>query len=135
MSSYQSAHVTRNNKAVTSLGAAAVGWLLGGVGTCCLFFIPFISTATYCTGPIFLIANIVAAVTGYMARKQIREEGGSKQDEQWATIGLVLGIIGTVLGIGLVCLLLTSILSLSLLGPDIGNVFSEINRGLITPVP
>jgi purine-cytosine permease-like protein len=120
---------------VTSIGAAAVGWLLGGIGTCCLFFIPFLSVGTYCTGPIFLIGNLVAAVTGYMARKQIKETGGSKEDEQWATIGMILGIIGSILGIGLVCLAVSSIAGLALLGPGIGDVFSEINRGLTTPVP
>lgn len=135
MSAYQSAHVKRNSMAQTSIGAAAVGWLLGGIGTCCLFFIPFLSVATYCTGPIFLIGNVVAAVTGFMARRQIQELGGSKEDEQWANVGMILGIIGTILGIGLVCLLFFSIVGLSLLGPDIGEVFSEINRGLTTPVP
>jgi uncharacterized membrane protein YfcA len=101
-----------------------------------LFFIPFLNVATYCTGPVFLIGNIVAAVTGYMARREIQEKGGSKEDEQWAMIGMVLGIIGTILGIGLVCLSVFSIFGLALLGPEIGNVFSEINRGLeLTPVP
>jgi len=136
MSTYQSAHVSRNSMAKTSIGAAAVAWLLGGIGTCCLFFIPFLNVATYCTGPVFLIGNIVAAVTGYMARREIQEKGGSKEDEQWAMIGMVLGIIGTILGIGLVCLSVFSIFGLALLGPEIGNVFSEINRGLeLTPVP
>lgn len=128
MSNYQSANPTRNRMAVTSIGAAAVAWILGGIGSCCLFIIPF---AIYCTGPVFLIGNIVAAVSGFMARRQVQEEGGSKQDEQWATVGLILGIIGTVLGIGALCLFL----GLLLFSPNIGDVFSEINRGLTTPVP
>ncbi|MFZ0544263.1 MAG: hypothetical protein WAM60_02410 [Candidatus Promineifilaceae bacterium] len=134
MSNYQSAHVSRNSMAMTSIGSAAVGWLLGGLGSCCLFFVlPF---GAACTGGIFLIANIVAAVTGFMARRQIQESGGSKQDEQWAMIGMILGIIGTILGIGFVCLIVSSIFGLSLLGPDIGNVFSQINQDLaLTPVP
>jgi uncharacterized protein YqgC (DUF456 family) len=78
----------------------------------------------------------VAAVAGYMGRKQVQEQGGSKEDEQWATIGMILGLIGSVLGIGLVCLAVFSIAGLALLGPDIGGVFSEINRGLgATPIP
>ncbi|NIW49970.1 MAG: hypothetical protein GWN30_35905 [Gammaproteobacteria bacterium] len=134
MSSYQSAHVSRNNMARTSIGAAAVGWLLGGLGSCCLFFV--FSRGTYCTGPIFLIGSMVAAIAGYMGRKQIQEQGGSKEDEQWATIGMILGLIGSVLGIGLVCLAVFSIAGLALLGPEIGGVFSEINRGLgATPIP
>jgi hypothetical protein len=48
---------------------------------------------------------------------------------------MILGIVGTILGIGLVCLSVASIAGLALLGPDIGNVFSEINSGLVTPVP
>jgi 4-hydroxybenzoate polyprenyltransferase len=124
--------------AKTSIGAAAVAWLLGGIGTCCLFFLPILSLGTYCTGPIFLIGNIVAAVTGFMARRQIKEEGGSKEDEQWANVGMILGVIGTFLGIGLICLLVLSLAGfagLTLLSPEVGNVFSEINRELTTPVP
>ena len=138
MSTYQSAHVTRNRMATTSLGAAAVAWLLGGIGTCCLWFIPFINVLAYCTGPLFLIGNIVAAVTGYMGRREIKEKGGSKEDEQWATIGMILGIVGSIIGIGMICLVVLGILGitgLSLLGPEIGDTFSEINRGLGTPVP
>jgi hypothetical protein len=70
-----------------------------------------------------------------LARRQIQEVGGSKEDEQWANFGMILGIIGTILGLGLVCLAIFSVFSLALLGPNIGGVFSEINRGLITPVP
>lgn len=134
MSSYQSAHVSRNNMSRTSIGAAAVAWLLGGLGSCCLFFV--FPVGTYCTGPIFLIGSIVAAIAGYMGRKQVQEQGGSKEDEQWATIGMILGLIGSVLGLGLVCLAVFGIAGLALLGPDIGNVFSEINRELgATPIP
>lgn len=130
MSTYQSAHVSRNNMAQISVGAAAVGWLLGGIGSCCVFF--FVPFGIYCTGAIFLLGNVVAAVTGFMARRQIQEQGGSTQDEQWANIGMILGIVGTILGIGGVCL---SIAGLALLGPQIGDIFTEINRGLVTPVP
>jgi hypothetical protein len=85
-----------------------------------------------------LIGNIVVAVTGFMARRQIKEEGGSKEDEQWANVGMILGVIGTFLGIGLICLLVLSLAGfagLTLLSPEVGNVFSEINRELTTPVP
>ncbi len=135
MRSYQSAHTSRNTMAQTSIGSAAVAWLLGGLGTCCLTFIPFINIASYCTGAIFLIGNVVAAVSGFMGRRQIQEEGGSKEDEQWANIGMIVGMIGTILGLGFVCLAVFSILGLTLLGPNVGNVFSEINNGLTTPGP
>ena len=135
MSAYPSATKSRNNMAVTSIGSAAVAWLVGGIGTCCLSIIPFISVLTLCTGPLFLIGNIVAIVTGYMGRQQVREQGGSKEDEQWATIGLVLGVIGTVLGLGAICFFFFSVSGLALFGPQIGNVFSEINQGLGTPQP
>jgi len=134
MSAYESAHVSRNSMARTSVGAAAVAWILGGIGTCCLFFV--FPVGAYCTGPIFLIGSIIAAVTGFMGRKQIQEEGGSKEDEQWATVGMILGIIGSVLAIGFLCLAVFGFASLALLGPDIGGVFSEINRELgATPIP
>ena len=135
MSNYQSAHTSRNTMAQTSIGAAAVAWILGGIGTCCLTFVPFIGIASYCTGAIFLIGNVVAGVTGFMGRRQIQEEGGSKEDEQWASIGMILGIIGAVLGLAWLCFAVFGVLSLTLLGPNIGNVFSEINNGLTTPVP
>ena len=135
MSNYESAHVARNQMSTVSLGAAAVAWIVGGIGTCCLSILPIIPFGSLCTGGIFLIGNIVALVAGYMGRQQIQKEGGSKQDEQWAKIGMILGIVGTILGIGLVCLSVFTIAGLTLLGPDIGNVFSEINSGLGTPVP
>lgn len=134
MSTYESAHMTRNQNARISVGSAAVAWIVGGIGSCCLTFV--FPVATYCTGPIFLIGSLAAAVTGYMGRKQIQQEGGSKEDEQWATIGMILGIIGSVLAIGFLCFVVFGIASLALLGPDIGGVFSEINRELgATPIP
>jgi hypothetical protein len=134
MSQYQSAHPSRNTMAQTSLGSAAVAWIVGGLGTCCLTFIPFISIASFCTGALFLLGNGLALVTGFLGRRQIKEEGGSKEDEQWATIGMILGGVGSVFGVGFLCLTLFG--SLALLGPQIGDVFSEINRGLeATPIP
>lgn len=134
MSNLQSAHTERNTMATTSIGSAAVAWLVGGIGTCCMLVLP-IPFGTLCTGGIFLIGNIVALVTGYMGRQQIQQEGGSVQDEQWANIGMILGIVGTIVGLGLVCLSVASIAGLALLGPGLGDVFSEINSGLVTPVP
>ncbi len=40
------------------------------------------------------LASIVAVVTGYMARKEIRESAGALGGESQTTIGLILGWIG-----------------------------------------
>lgn len=43
--------------------------------------------------------SIVGLVLGYIARKQIRESGGRQDGAGLATAGIVLGWIGTILGI------------------------------------
>lgn len=43
--------------------------------------------------------SIVALVLGYVARKQIRQSNGSQEGSGFATAGIVLGWIGTVLGL------------------------------------
>ena len=42
--------------------------------------------------------SIVALVLGYIARKQIRQSNGRQEGSGFATAGIVLGWIGTVLG-------------------------------------
>lgn len=44
-----------------------------------------------------IIFGLVAAVTGYLGRKQIMESGGTEKGQELATIGLVLGVAGLVL--------------------------------------
>ena len=53
-----------------------------------------------------VIGSIVAVVTGHMAKKEIRESGGTIGGEGLATFGLVLGYAGLAIGvIGICCFL------------------------------
>ena len=64
-----------------------------------------------------------------MSNEDIFPEGDAPQDNT----GKILGIsIGVIVGIGVVCLAipLCTIVILALLGPSIGNVFSDIILGL-----
>lgn len=55
-----------------------------------------------------IILGPVAAVTGYLGRKQIMQSGGAEKGQKLATIGLVLGVAELVLGVaGLVLFVLT----------------------------
>ncbi len=68
------------------------------------------------------IAAIVAVITGNMAKKEIRESGGTVGGEGLAKAGVILGYIN----IGLAVLAFCIVLTLLLLGPAIGDVFSDI---------
>lgn len=46
-----------------------------------------------------LVFGIAAAVTGYIARNQIAQSGGTQKGAGMAKAGLILGIVGVVLGI------------------------------------
>lgn len=69
-----------------------------------------------------LLGGIAAIITGGLAKKEIREGGGRYSGEGMATAGQILGWINVVLVAIPVCL----IVILALLGPSIGNVFSNI---------
>lgn len=122
--------VPNNQMAVVSIVSAAVTWVLGGLGSCALTFL--FPPAAICTGILFLVGSIVAVVTGHMGRSQIKNSGGTQGGDGLALFGLVLGWIGIVINLLLFCLLIASIFGLTLLGPEIGNVFSDIVRELET---
>lgn len=69
-----------------------------------------------------LLGGIAAIITGGMAKKEIRDGGGRLTGQGMATAGQVLGWINVVLIVIPLCL----IIILALLGPSIGNVFSNI---------
>lgn len=69
-----------------------------------------------------LLGAIVAIVTGHMAKKEISESGGTLGGNGMATAGLVLGYLELILFAIPCCVLVI----LTLLGPSIGDVFSEI---------
>ena len=66
--------------------------------------------------------GIAALITGLIARRQIKESGGAQNGEGMALAGTILGgIVGVFFGL-VVCV----ISILLLLGPVVGNVFSNI---------
>ena len=69
-----------------------------------------------------LVGALIAIVTGHMAKKEIRASMGRLTGDGLATAGLVLGYMQIILVVIPVCL----IVFLALLGPSIGNVFSNI---------
>jgi hypothetical protein len=127
MTSYASPSPTSgqtNNLSIASLVSAAVAWIIGGLGSCAflLSFPPF----AVCTWVVFLVGSIVAAVTGHMGRSQIRQSGGAQTGEGMAMAGLVLGWAGVALNVLPICLAPVFIAILALMGPTIGNVFSDV---------
>jgi len=69
-----------------------------------------------------IIGAIVAIITGHMAKSEIRNSIGRLTGNGLATAGLVLGYIQVVFVVVPVCV----IVILALMGPAIGNVFSNI---------
>ena len=70
--------------------------------------------------------SIAAVITGYIGRNQIKESGGTQGGNGMATAGLILGAIPLVFGVCAFCVLVV----LTLMGPVIGNVFSDIITGM-----
>lgn len=73
-----------------------------------------------------ILGSIIAVITGHMARKEIRQNAGQLTGDGLAVAGLVLGYLQLVFVLVPVCL----IVILALLGPAIGNVFSNIVQGI-----
>ncbi|MCJ7512378.1 MAG: DUF4190 domain-containing protein [Anaerolineales bacterium] len=51
-----------------------------------------------------ILGSITAVITGYMARKEIRASAGAVTGSGMATAGLIMGWIGVVVGVGLLCI-------------------------------
>jgi len=109
----------------------------------CLFAL-FFPPVAGCTGLVFLSGSIVAVATGYMARSQIRDSGGVEGGEDLAKFGIIGGWLGIGLGLisfcfiifiitGFIIFIIFGIEGLAFLGPEIGNVFSDIVRTLEPP--
>jgi hypothetical protein len=120
--------VPNNQMATISIVSAAIAWILGGLGSCALTFL--FPPVALCTGGVFLIGSIVAVVTGHMGRKQIKESGGIEGGDSLALYGLILGWIGIAINLLILCLAIMAVFGLTLMGPEIGNVFSDIVREL-----
>jgi hypothetical protein len=66
--------------------------------------------------------GIAAFITGLIARRQIRDSAGTQGGDGMALAGMIMGGIIT----ALLILAIFTIVILSLLGPAVGNVFSNI---------
>ena len=76
---------------------------------------------TFCYGTGILF-GIAAFITGLIGRRQIKESAGAQSGDGMALAGMIMGgIIGGLVGIAIV-----TIVVLALLGPAIGNIFSNI---------
>ncbi|HEX6384260.1 MAG TPA: DUF4190 domain-containing protein [Anaerolineae bacterium] len=126
-------YAENNPMALTSIISAAVAWVVGALASCALAFVfpPF----SLCTGIVFIVGSVVAVVSGHIGRRQIRQSGGLQGGDSLALTGLVLGWIGIAVNLLLFCFLVLGIFGLIALGPQIGNVFSDIVRELSTPAP
>lgn len=69
-----------------------------------------------------IVGAIAAIITGHMAKSEIRNSMGTLTGDGLATAGLVLGYIQVVFILVPVCVIVV----LALLGPAIGDVFSNI---------
>ena len=73
-----------------------------------------------------LVGAIVAVITGHLAKKEIRNSMGQLTGSGMATVGLISGYIQLVLVVIIPLCAVCVIVILALLGPSIGNVFSNI---------
>ncbi|MCP5099699.1 MAG: DUF4190 domain-containing protein [Chloroflexi bacterium] len=123
-----------NSMALTSVISGGVAWVIGGLGSCALaiFFAPL----SLCTGIVFFVGSIVAIVTGHMGRKQIKEGGKLEEGDSLALAGIIMGYAGIAVNVLMICLIVVGIFGLAAMGPEIGDVFSDIIRDLeLTPQP
>jgi hypothetical protein len=78
-----------------------------------------------CSG-VGVLFGIAALITGGIARRQIKNSGGTQGGGGMALAGMIMGgVIGVIVGLAL-----SVIVGLTLLGPEIGNVFSDIIQGM-----
>lgn len=88
-------------------GLAITSLVLGIVAIPCTCF--------YGTGILF---GIAALITGLIARRQIKESDGTQSGDGLAIAGMILGVLAVLAMIAMGILLL--------MGPVVGNVFSNI---------
>jgi hypothetical protein len=101
-----------------SIGAALLGLLLN-------LLLPGIGIIICCG--LALLMNLVALVLGIIGLVQLKSRP-EQTGKGWAITGIVFG------GLSILLICLSPILGtaiLALLGPTIGNVFSEVNNGLV----
>ncbi len=114
--------------AIASLVTAVIAWLVGGLGTCGLVLI--INPFSFCTWVIFLGGSVVATIWGHQSRSQIRNSDDTQGGEPLAVIGLSLGWAGIAVNILLICAAVVFAVTAVIMGPEIGNYFPWLVRGL-----
>ncbi len=73
-----------------------------------------------------ILGGIVGLILGYIAKKQIRESEGTLAGAGLATAGIIMGWIQVVLFALPICVIVV----LTLMGPGIGDIFSNILMGI-----
>lgn len=73
-----------------------------------------------------VLPGIAALVLGLVARNQIKASGGTQGGGGLALAGVITGGIGVGLGVVMICM----IVILALMGPAIGNIFSNITSNV-----
>ena len=117
-----------NTMAIISLVAGIVGILSSCVGPFVVtFFLPIL--AVFCVGGGGLL-GIASLVTGIIGATQIKKSAGAEKGKGMAITGIVLGAINIIIPCALVALMPVL---LAILGPVIGDVFSQINSSLVVP--
>lgn len=75
--------------------------------------------------------GLAALVMGLIGLRQVKSNPSELSGQNVAIAGAILGGISTITGV----VILLSLGSLTLLGPQIGDVFSKVNESLLTPYP
>jgi uncharacterized membrane protein len=101
--------------AIVSLILGILGVLSAGI-TCCI--------GSIISSIIGLIFGVAALILSIVVKNQIKKENGPPSQNKMATAGLILGIIAA--GLGIIGLALSTIIQLTLRGPQIENLFNEI---------
>ncbi len=116
---------------ICGIAASLLGFLLNAI-------LP--GFASVCGCGLGLLAAVVGLILGFVSQAQIKNHPGEK-GKGMAVTGIVIGIVGLVTACLLpVLVLVGGTAVIALLGPTIGNVFSEISTQLppdifSTPVP
>jgi hypothetical protein len=120
---------SKNNMlAITSLATGVLGIVSTCIGTPVMGMILPVASL-FCVGGGGLL-GLAGLITGILAQNQIKNSAGTEGGRGMATGGIVTSAIT----LGTLCILpIITIVALMLLGPTIGNVFSEINNSLQNP--
>lgn len=115
-----------NSLALISLIGGILGFLSSCLGSFITLFI-FPVLAPFCLGGGGLL-GIAGLVTGIIATNQLKT--GAEKGRGMAVAGIILGALDLLIS----CLLILLVpVLLVMLGPWVGEVFSEINSGLVVP--